>query len=75
MWCFFCLHHQPQTFDLLPVFRAGGHDIDPGGVDAAVAQDICQFGDDLLNAVKSSGKQLAQIVWKYLAGFGVVSSK
>ena len=53
------------------MFRAGGHDIDSGGVDAAVAQDIRQLGDVLLNAVKSAGKQLAQIVWKYLAGFDV----
>lgn len=69
------LYHQSQPFDFPAMLDASTHNVDPGGVDAAVAQDICQFGDDLLNAVKSSGKQLAQIVWKYLAGFGVVSSK
>ena len=31
------LDHQTQLLDLLAVFRAGGHDIDAGGVNAAVA--------------------------------------
>ena len=45
-----------------------GHDIDPGGVDAAVPQNICQLGNVLFNAVKRPGEQLAQIVGKDLAG-------
>ena len=42
-----------------------GHDIDPGGVDAAVAQDIRQLGDILFDAVKGPGKKLPQIVGEY----------
>ena len=53
------------------MFCTGRHDINPSRVCAAVAQNIRQLGDVLLNAVKGAGKQLAQIVWKYLAGFDV----
>ena len=51
------------------MFCAGCHNIDPGGVDAAVAQDVCQLGDVPFDAIKGSGEQLAQIVGKHLAGF------
>ena len=51
------------------MFCAGGHNIDSCCVDAAVSQNIGQFGDLFLNTVKSPGKQLAQIVGKHLAGF------
>lgn len=72
MWFLLCLHHQSKTFDLPAVFRSGGHNIDPGRIDAAVAQNICQLGNILLNAVKSPGKELAQIVRKY---FGWVHTR
>ena len=42
-----------------------GHDIDPGGVDAAVAQNIRQLGDILLDAVEGPGKKFPEIVWKH----------
>ena len=51
------------------MFCTSGHDIDSCCVDAAVSQNIGQFGDLFLNTVKSPGKQLAQIVGKHLAGF------
>ena len=44
------------------------HNVDPGGVDAAVAQNVRQLGNVLFNAVKRPGEQLAQIVGKDLAG-------
>ena len=38
---FFCLHNKTQAFNPAVVFYTGGHDIDPGGIDAAVAQNLC----------------------------------
>ena len=62
------LYNQPQPFDLSAVFGAGGHNIDPGGINAAVSQDIRQLRNILLNAVKGPCKELPQIVWKDLGG-------
>ena len=45
-------------------FGAGGHNIDSGGIDAAVPQNIRQLCNILLNAVESTGKELPQIVGK-----------
>ena len=58
--------HQPKPLDHPPVFRAGGDDIDPRGVDGAVPQNVRQLRDILLHAVKCPGKELAQVVWKHL---------
>ena len=63
---FLFLNHQPHPFDLPAVLGAGGHNIDPGGIDAAVSKDIRQLGNILLNAVKSTGKELAKIMRKDL---------
>ena len=59
------LYNQPQPFDLSAVFGAGGHNIDPGGINAAVSQDIRQLRNVLLDPVKSPGKELPQIMWKH----------
>ena len=55
----FCLHHQPQPLNLFPMFRAGGHNINTGRINAAVAQNVRQFCNVLFNSVESSGKQLS----------------
>ena len=75
MWCclLFTAHgrrgnKQTQRFDLGSVLLAAGDDIAPGGVDAAVAQNICQPGDIPLLLVESPGKEVAQIVGIYLFG-------
>ena len=60
-------YNQTESLHLLPVFSAGGHDVDAGGVDAAVAQNIRQFGDILFQLIESAGKELAQIMGKDLA--------
>ena len=64
----FCLNHKPQPLNFFAMFGAGCHDINPGGINAAVAQDVCQLGNVLFDSVESSGKLLPQIVGKYLAG-------
>ena len=46
------------------MFGAGGHNIYPGCINAAVTQDIRQLCNILLNAVESTGKELPQIVGK-----------
>ena len=56
MWSFFCLHHQPQSLDHAAVLRAGSDDIDPGGIDAAVSQNIRQLSDVLFHTVKGAGE-------------------
>ena len=79
MWCFLkehnsnyvvflFLYHQSQTLDLSAVLGAGGHNVDPGGINAAVPQNICQLRNILLNAVKSPGKELAEVMGKDLGG-------
>ena len=50
------------------VLVAGGNDINSGGVDAAVAENICQLGDVFFKAIENSCKKVAQIVWKYFFG-------
>lgn len=62
------LYHQSQPFDFPAMLDASTHNVDPGGVDAAVAQNVRQLGNVLFNAVKRPGEQLAQIVGKDLAG-------
>ncbi len=51
------------------MFGAGGHDIDAGGIDGAVTQNICQLGNVLFDAVEGAGEQLTQIVGKHLGRF------
>lgn len=63
------LYYKAQSFNLAAVLRASGHDIDPGGIDTAVAQNIRQFSNILFNTVESPGKELSQIVRKYLTLF------
>ena len=51
-----------------PVLDACGYNINTGGVDAGMSQNICQLGNILFNAVKGAGKQMTQIVGEHLAG-------
>ena len=64
---FLYLNDEAKTLDLLAVLLAGGHDIDSGSVDTAVAQNIGQLSNVLFDSVKSPGEQLSQIVGKDLA--------
>ena len=66
MWFSFCLDHQTQSFYFSAVLRASGHDIDAGGVNAAVTQDIGKLCDVLFDAVESPSKQFPQIMGKHL---------
>ena len=65
---FYSLHAQPKPLDFPAMLGAGGHNINAGGVDAAVTYDVSQLRNILFNSIKSSGKELTQIVWKDLAG-------
>ena len=51
------------------MFCAGGHNLNPCGIDAAMAQNVRQLGNIFFNAVKGAGKEFAQIMGKYFAGF------
>lgn len=55
----------------MAVLCAGGNDIDPRGVDAAVAEYICEFCDVLLQPVKRASEQMPEIMRKYLVGVDV----
>ena len=55
---FFCLNDQSEAFDFLPVLPPGRHNIDPGGVDGAVTQNIRQLGNVLLNPIEGPGEEL-----------------
>ena len=56
-----------KTLQLPPVFSTGGHDIDAGGLDAAVAQNIRKLCDVFAEGIKAAGKELAQIMGKHLS--------
>lgn len=60
------LNHQAEAFDFSAMFGAGGHDIDAGGVDAAVAEEVGQLGDVLFDGVEGFGEEFSQIVGEYL---------
>lgn len=62
------LESKAQAFHLPAVLHARCHNVDAGRIDAAVAQDVRQLGDILLHPVERTGKQLAQVVRKDLAG-------
>lgn len=53
------LYDQPHIFHTLPVFVAGSNNINAGGVDTAVTEDVSEFCNILFNTVKSAGKQMA----------------
>ena len=66
MLCPVALSKQTQLFHLMAVLCAGGHDVDARRVDAAVAENICQFCNILLHTIESPGKEFPQIVGKHL---------
>ena len=53
-----------ELFQLAAVLFAGGHDIDAGGLDAAVPQYIRKLGNVFANGIEAPGKQLAQVMGK-----------
>ena len=59
-------HDKAKLFDLFSMLCPCTHDINPGRVDAAVSQNIRQFGNVLFDAVEGSGKEFSQIVGKHL---------
>ena len=63
----FFLYDQPQPLDLMTVLRAGGQQVDPSGLDGAVAQNIRQLHYVLTGPVKGPGEQVPQIVGKDLS--------
>ena len=60
------LYYQPHIFHTLMVFVAGRDNINSCGVDATVAENVCELGNVLFYAVECSCKQVAQIMRKHL---------
>ena len=60
------LQQKPHALQLAAVGVPGFHGVDPGGVYAGVTQDIRQTDDVLLHTIICAGKQMAQVVGKYL---------
>ena len=58
------LRHKSQLLQLPRMFRAGGHEINPCGVDGGVPQDIRQLHDIPADLIKGRGKQMPEVVWK-----------
>ena len=52
---------------MLAVFLPRGEDVNSGGVDVAVAQDIGKLGQVLVDGIEAAGKQMAEIVREYLS--------
>ena len=62
----YALNHQPQFLDLNGMFPPTGDGIKTGGIDATVAENICQLCDVPILVIVSSCKQMPQIVREYL---------
>lgn len=60
------LYHKTHIFHALTVLCACGNDIDSGGVDTAVTENVRQLCNILFNAVKHTGKKVTKIVRKNL---------
>ena len=52
----FVLNHKPQLVQHSRVFLAGGDEVDAGGFDGAVAQDVGELGDVPRGAVERPGE-------------------
>ena len=50
------------------MFCAGGYQVEAGSLDGAVSQHISQAHDVFTRLIKCGGKQVPQVVRKYLAG-------
>lgn len=50
---------QVKRFQLFPVFRPAGDNVDPGRVDIFMPKDIRQTRDILFFFIKSTGKQVS----------------
>ena len=46
----------------LPVFRTGGDDVNAGGIDVAVPQNIRELCNVMFRTVKRAGKEMSQVV-------------
>ena len=60
----FMLDYQPHPLHPLPMFKAGGDDVDAGRIDVAVAENVRQLGDVLFDPVEHPCEQVAEIVGK-----------
>ena len=65
----FVLTDQAEAFQLLLVFCSGGHQVDAGCFDAGMSQHIRKLCDVVAGPVEGAGKQVPQIMRKYLRGF------
>ena len=61
------LCQQLHSFQQAAMLRAGRHDVDARGVDAAVTENVCQLCNIFLYGIKRPGKELPQIVREHLA--------
>lgn len=52
----FVLTHKPKPVEHLRVLLAGGDEVDAGGFDGAVAQDVGELGDVTRDAVERPGE-------------------
>lgn len=59
-------YDQPHMFHPSAMFIAGGNDVNTGGIDTAVTENVGELGNVLFNVVKNTSEQVAQIVGKHL---------
>ena len=64
---FLFLYNQVHMLHFALMLRTRCNNINTGGIDTGMPEYICELGNILLNSVKSTGKQMAQIVRKHLA--------
>lgn len=62
----FCLPYQPQSGYFFCINIVGGYQIDPRGLDTAVAQHVCESRNVTGGTVETSGKEMTQIMREHL---------
>ena len=55
----------------MPVFLSCGHQVDTSGFNAGMAQDVRQLCNVLVDPVINRGKQMPEIMGKYLGGLHI----
>ena len=57
-----------EAFQPSGMFRAGGQQVDAGGLNRAVAQHVREPDDVLADTIEGRGKQMPEIMGKYPRG-------
>lgn len=58
-------YDQPHMFHPSAMFIAGGNDVNTGGIDTAVTENVGELGNVLFNPVKHPCEQMTKVMWEH----------